>query len=193
MEPINELSRNHPTGLWKLSIIVGLVGGMAGCAHAKSVTSAAPEPAPAAEPAPAPKPAQRMMQPAVAEEPTPVRTESVYFDFDKSELKPAGQDFLSGFGDLLAKHPELHVRIEGNCDERGTAQYNVALGYRRADSAKKYLVQMGANEGQITTISYGKEKPRAKGHDEEAWRQNRRDDFVPDRSTVLEKPVAVTP
>jgi peptidoglycan-associated lipoprotein len=84
----------------------------------------------------------------------------------------------------------LHVRIEGNCDERGTAQYNVALGYRRADSAKKYLLQMGASENQITTISFGKERPRAKGHDEESWRQNRRDDFVPDRKVLSVKPLA---
>jgi peptidoglycan-associated lipoprotein len=191
MERNEWMSRDHRRNSMRLSITVGLLAGLAGCAHSGSamVTSETPAPAPAAQPAPAPAP-----QPAVAEvQPIPVRTESIYFDFDKSELKPAGQEFLAGFGDLLAKHPDLHVRIEGNCDERGTAQYNIALGYRRADTAKKYLVQMGAKDGQIKTVSYGKERPRAKGHDEEAWAQNRRDDFIPDRDTLPAKPVAENP
>ncbi len=118
----------------------------------------------------------------------PVQVQSVYFDFDRSDLKPEGQEFLSQFGALLAKHPELHVRIEGNCDERGTAQYNIALGQRRAESARKYLEQMGATGAQVTTVSYGKERPKASGHGEAAWRENRRDDFVPDRQTVSANP-----
>jgi peptidoglycan-associated lipoprotein len=80
------------------------------------------------------------------------------------------------------------VRVEGNCDERGAAAYNLALGSKRAASAKAYLVQMGARDDQITTISYGKEKPRVQGHDEQAWSQNRRDDLVPSRDTVTANP-----
>ena len=178
-------------GMPKLTLGMGLLAALAGCAHSQK-TAAAPEPAPAvvaqAEPAPAPQP---MPEPvAAAPKPVPVDAESVYFDFDRAELKPAGEEALSAFGTLLAKHPELHVRIEGNCDERGTVQYNLALGNRRAESAKQYLERMGASEAQITTVSYGKERPRAQGHDEAAWRQNRRDDLVPDHATVSAQPVA---
>jgi peptidoglycan-associated lipoprotein len=78
----------------------------------------------------------------------------------------------------------LNLRIEGNCDERGSEEYNIALGQRRADAAKKYLLRMGERGTQISTISYGEDRPRAKGHDEDAWRQNRRDDFIPDRTSL---------
>src|SRR2546422_301333 len=75
------------------------------------------------------------------------------------------------------------IRIEGNCDERGSREYNLALGQRRADAAKKYLTDLGLAADRITTISYGKERPRAPGHDEEAWKENRRDDLVPSSQT----------
>ena len=158
----------------------------AACSHAKPSVATAPEPATAPPP---------VVQPAVAEAPAPpaplaVKTESLFFDFDRSELQPEGQTFLSEFGGLLAKHPELHVRVEGNCDERGSSQYNVALGYRRAEAAKKYLLGMGAHDDQVKTVSYGKERPRAEGHDEAAWRQNRRDDLIADHDTL---PVAGNP
>jgi len=180
----------HRRQLAGLLVGAGLLLGLAGCKHT-TAAAASNEPiaTPAPEPAPAPAPAAEPTPPAqAAVEPIPVETQGVYFDFDRSDLKPEGQEFLSQFGSLLSKHPELHVRIEGNCDERGTAQYNIALGQRRAESAKKYLEQMGASDGQISTISYGKERPRATGHDETAWRQNRRDDFVPDRQTVSANP-----
>ncbi len=101
---------------------------------------------------------------------------SLFFEFDSSTLTKDAQQKLAGVGDVLTKHPELKVRIEGNCDERGSEQYNLALGQRRADSAKKYLAGLGVKSEQITSISFGAEKPKALGHDEEAWRQNRRDD-----------------
>jgi len=82
---------------------------------------------------------------------------------------------------VLTAHPELKVRIEGNCDERGSEQYNLALGQRRADAAKKYLAGLGVQSPQITAISFGAEKPKAQGHDEEAWKQNRRDDVSAQR------------
>ncbi len=172
-----------------LLVGAGLLLGVAGCKHTTAAATssepiAAPAPAPAATPAPAPA---AQPAPAVAET-VPVETQSVFFDFDSSDLKPEGQDFLSQFGSLLAKHRDLHVRIEGNCDERGTAQYNIALGQRRADAARKYLVQMGASDEQLTTVSYGKERPKATGHGETAWRENRRDDFVPDKQSVTVNP-----
>ncbi len=187
MDRLEALKRNRGWSL--VSIAAALLLGVAGCAHTHASTaSTAPEPVSTVQPASAPEPAP---QPAAATAaPIPVPTDSIYFDYDQSTLKPDGQDFLASLGHLLAKHSELHVRVEGNCDERGTAQYNIALGQRRAESAKKYLVEMGAGDGQVTTVSYGKERPKASGHDESAWRQNRRDDFVPDRTTVSAEPMA---
>jgi len=80
--------------------------------------------------------------------------------------------------EFLKNNPDIRIRIEGNCDERGTSEYNLALGERRADSAAKFLVSLGISPDRIETISYGEERPLALGHSEEAWAQNRRDDFV---------------
>jgi peptidoglycan-associated lipoprotein len=101
---------------------------------------------------------------------------SLFFEFDAATLTKEAQEKLAVVADVLVKHPELTVRIEGNCDERGSEQYNLALGQRRAEAGKKYLDQLGVKETQITAISFGAEKPKAPGHDEEAWKQNRRDD-----------------
>ena len=106
-----------------------------------------------------------------------LRNVSVFFEFDSSTLTSEAKDKLSAVGTVLAKYPDLKVRIEGNCDERGSEQYNLALGQRRADAAKRYLTSMGAHDRQLTAISFGDQKPKATGHDEEAWRQNRRDDL----------------
>jgi len=107
-----------------------------------------------------------------------LRGVSVFFEFDSATLTKEAQEKLSNVANVLTAHPELKVRIEGNCDERGSGQYNLALGQRRADSAKKYLATLGVGSRQITAISFGAEKPKALGHDEEAWRQNRRDDLT---------------
>jgi peptidoglycan-associated lipoprotein len=106
-----------------------------------------------------------------------LRDVSVFFEFDSATLTQDAREKLSTIGGILAKHRDLKVRIEGNCDERGSEQYNLALGQRRAESAKRYLVSLGARESQLNAISFGAEKPRAHGHDEEAWRQNRRSDL----------------
>ena len=103
--------------------------------------------------------------------------EKIYFDFDKSDLKPEARAILRKKADWLLKHPEYSVRIEGNCDERGTNEYNLALGQRRADAAKKFLVALGVDESRISTISYGEERPVDPRHCEEAWAKNRRDEF----------------
>ena len=103
--------------------------------------------------------------------------EKIYFDFDKSDLKPEARAILRKKADWLLKHPEYSVRIEGNCDERGTNEYNLALGQRRADAAKKFLVALGVDEARISTISYGEERPADPRHCEEAWAKNRRDEF----------------
>ena len=102
----------------------------------------------------------------------------IYFDFDKSDLRPEAQTILKEKADWLRAHPEYSLRIEGNCDERGTNEYNLALGERRASAAKKFLVALGIADSRIATISYGEERPADPAHNEEAWAKNRRDEFV---------------
>lgn len=102
----------------------------------------------------------------------------VYFDFDRYDIKTDQKKRIIGNAEYLKENSNLVVRVEGNCDERGTNEYNMALGERRANSAKNYLINLGVSAGRIKTISYGEERPLNYGHDELAWSQNRRDDFV---------------
>jgi peptidoglycan-associated lipoprotein len=102
----------------------------------------------------------------------------VYFDFDTSDIRNDQVSRIEVNGDFLKKNAMLNIRIEGNCDPRGTKEYNMALGERRALSSKKYLENLGISEGRMTTISYGKERLLLHGQDELSWAQNRRDDFV---------------
>jgi peptidoglycan-associated lipoprotein len=104
--------------------------------------------------------------------------EKIYFDFDSSALSEDARKALTGNAGYLRTSAAAKLRIEGNCDERGSAEYNIALGEKRAEAAKKYLVTMGIPEDRLATISYGKEKPADQGHDESAWAKNRRDDFT---------------
>ena len=104
-------------------------------------------------------------------------SEKIYFDYDKADLKADAQATLENKAKFLQDNPSYSVTIEGNCDERGTNEYNLALGERRADAAKKFLNSLGISADRITTVSYGEEKPVASGHDETAWSQNRRDEF----------------
>lgn len=107
-----------------------------------------------------------------------VALEKIYFDFDAYKLSDHARSTLVKTADLLKNDPAVKVRIEGNCDERGSDEYNLALGERRAKAAKEYLVTMGIPANNLSVISYGKEKPADPGHDEAAWAKNRRDDFV---------------
>lgn len=104
-------------------------------------------------------------------------SENIYFDFDKSDLKPPARGILRKKADWLRQHPDYTVRIAGNCDERGTSEYNLALGERRANSAKKFLANLGISGDRISTISYGEERPADPRHTPEAWAKNRRDTF----------------
>jgi peptidoglycan-associated lipoprotein len=97
----------------------------------------------------------------------------VYFDYDQSEIRPDARPILQAQADWLARYPQVFVRIEGNCDERGTREYNFALGARRADAVREFLIDRGVSAGRITTISYGKERPIDPGPDEAAWAKNR--------------------
>ncbi len=103
---------------------------------------------------------------------------SVYYDFDKSDIKPEFRPMIEAHAGYLREHSQATVRVEGNCDERGSREYNLALGQRRADGVKKVLGLLGVAEQRVETTSWGEEKPRAGGHDEAAWAQNRRSDII---------------
>jgi peptidoglycan-associated lipoprotein len=105
-------------------------------------------------------------------------TQSIHFDFDKSDLRSDAQAILDSKIPILLANPQVSIQIAGNTDERGSTQYNLALGQRRAAAAKRYLTDHGIDESRIETVSYGEERPVAQGHDEESWAQNRRDDFT---------------
>jgi peptidoglycan-associated lipoprotein len=104
--------------------------------------------------------------------------EDIYFEFDKSQLLPAAQEVLRSKADWLRANPDATAIIEGHCDERGTNEYNLALGDRRAESAKGFLVDLGIAGSRLTTISYGEERPVDPAHNEQAWAMNRRAHFV---------------
>lgn len=102
----------------------------------------------------------------------------ILFDYDKSSLTPEAQEILRSHAPVFVKYKEYRLVVEGHCDERGTVEYNLALGEERAAQAAKYLVNLGVEKERIKTISYGKEKPLVPGHDETAWAKNRRAHFV---------------
>ena len=101
----------------------------------------------------------------------------VYFAFDKFNVENQYKEMLKQKSDLMKQFPSIRVRIEGNCDDRGTQEYNLALGERRARGAYEYLVMLGVNPNQLEMISYGKENPAVQRNNEAAWAKNRRDDF----------------
>jgi peptidoglycan-associated lipoprotein len=103
---------------------------------------------------------------------------SIYFDYDQYVIKDEYKALVEAHAKYLQANRALRIIIQGNTDERGTREYNIALGQRRADAAKKLMMVLGASESQIETVSFGKEKPRREGHDESAWSENRRDDIV---------------
>ena len=102
----------------------------------------------------------------------------IHFDFDKYNIRREDAEILKENAALLKKNPKITIQIEGHCDERGTVEYNLALGERRANNTKKYLASLGVSAARISTISYGKEKPLDPGHNEEAWARNRRAHIV---------------
>jgi peptidoglycan-associated lipoprotein len=105
-------------------------------------------------------------------------TDSVYFDFDKSFIVPKFDDVINAHAEYLKANPDLNVEIQGNCDERGSREYNIGLGNRRALAVKAGLEILGIQGSRISITSFGSEKPIALGHDESSWQQNRRADFV---------------
>jgi peptidoglycan-associated lipoprotein len=100
-----------------------------------------------------------------------------YFDFDKSDIRPDAQQTLTSDSDFLKQHTDIKFTLEGHCDERGSEEYNLGLGDRRATAARSFLVNLGVSTDRINTISYGKDKPVCTDHDEDCWQKNRRAHF----------------
>ena len=107
-----------------------------------------------------------------------LKAQTVYFDFDKSSIRASEQPKLTEVANYLKSNPTHYVLVEGNCDERGTEEYNRSLGERRALAAREYLAKLGIDPNHIDTVTYGEDKPEVNGHDEAAWSKNRRDAFI---------------
>ena len=164
---------------------VGVSMSMMSCAKKQvgvaQPTKVEPKPAPTPAPKPAPTPAPSVTDVDKAQklraEIQAFESTYVYFDFDKSEIKPEAKSVLENKAAWLREHPEYNVSIQGHCDERGTNEYNLALGDRRAKSAMKYLNALGISADRMSTISYGEERPVCTEHAESCWWKNRRDEF----------------
>lgn len=162
----------------KLLISIILVNLLAACASQKPIEpeAAAPEPAPVVE-APAPAPAPVVEVDPLNDPNSLLAKRSTFYPFDVSVVQDADKPAVQAHAKYLSEHPNRTVRLEGNCDERGSNEYNLGLGQRRANGVKQMLLLGGARASQIETVSYGEEKPRAAGHSESAWSQNRRTDI----------------
>ena len=106
-----------------------------------------------------------------------IQDQKIFFDFDRFDIRAEYQNTLREKADVLKRYSQINVLIEGHCDERGTEEYNMALGERRARAAYEYLLKLGVSPNQLQMISYGKDRPAVMGGDESAWSQNRRDEF----------------
>ena len=124
-------------------------------------------------PAPAPTPAQPNLSDLFAQ-----NVQDAYFDLDKSDLRDDARNALTKDAEFLRSYPQAHISIEGHCDERGSTEYNLGLGQRRAEAAKNFLISLGISGDRIETTSWGKERPFCTEHNEECWQQNRRAHFV---------------
>lgn len=113
---------------------------------------------------------------------TDVKTSTIYFGFDDYTLTQEAQATLSAMAEGLKANKSVVIQIEGHCDERGTVEYNLALGERRAQSVKNFLTQLGVESARLSTISYGEEKPVVQGHAEDSWQKNRRAEFIVTKS-----------
>jgi len=179
---------------WTMVLLVALSMASllaAGCASNETVKKEEPAAATVkAESAPEPQQMETPKSEPKVEETKPVEAmsakasasaisfEAVYFDFDKADLRQDARAVLGKNAEALKGKSDIKVKIEGNCDARGSAEYNLALGERRAKSAMQYLTTLGIAADRISTISYGKEKANASGNDESVWSKDRRDDFV---------------
>jgi len=154
-------SKVSPTDSTTYTITATGPGGSASATAAVSVNAPPP-------PTPAPAPVRDFNQ----------EVRDAYFDTDKADIRPDAREALAKTADFLKSEPSIKVTIEGHCDERGSTEYNLGLGDRRAAAVKAYLVSLGVSAGQLTTVSFGKEKPFCQEHGEPCWQQNRRGHFV---------------
>jgi len=151
----------------------GIVAVFLGCAKKQVVKAEEEVTKPKAE---APKTEEMSPQAARAKEVEQL-LQTIHFDFDKYEIRPGDAKILKENAKVLREYPEVKVVIEGHCDERGSDEYNLALGERRAKAARDYLVTLGIKKKRLSAISYGEERPVDPGHDEDAWAKNRRAEF----------------
>ena len=153
---MNVLTRVSLMAVLALALLAG-----AGCAKKSTETS----------------PADIYGDPALRDAAQQISSGVVYFDFDKYEIRPVYRDMLRQKADLMKRFPQIRVRIEGHCDARGTQEYNLALGERRARAAYDYMAMLGVNPSQMELISFGKERPAVEGSGEAVWSKNRRAEF----------------
>jgi peptidoglycan-associated lipoprotein len=149
-----------------------------GCSHTTPKTEAPPATITSAAQSTGHPPLHRqdVAESTPAENRANVADNAIYFDFDSAMIRSDARSALQKIGRAIA-HSKKSVRIEGNCDERGTTEYNIALGDHRAREAQRYLERLGVPDRRISVVSYGSERPKYPGHDESAWAKNRRDDF----------------
>ncbi|HET7364281.1 MAG TPA: peptidoglycan-associated lipoprotein Pal [Burkholderiales bacterium] len=165
----------------KTTLAVLAVGILAGCATQSSEESS---------PAPAPSPGSMSTSSSARGAPgtgvaasrsagvSMPQARSVYYEYDQSTIRADGTKVVDANAQYLREHPDLKIKVEGNADERGSREYNLALGQRRADAVQKRMTILGIPSDRIESVSYGKEKPKATGHDETSWSENRRSDIV---------------
>jgi peptidoglycan-associated lipoprotein len=168
---------NKMTARTATVLTVAAMIGLAGCAHKKPKTLPPPPPEstmPSSDNGASSGSGSSIVPGSRADFLQQVGSDTVHFDTDKSDVNSEGQGILAAQAKWLVAHPNVRVTLEGHCDERGTREYNLALGDRRATSAKNTLVAAGVSADRINTISYGKERPVANGSDESSWAQNRR-------------------
>jgi peptidoglycan-associated lipoprotein len=155
---------------------------MYGCASTPETKPTEPQASPAQPPAPPPGAAVKPLQPSTVQGDSlkdgTLGKRSVFYDLDKYDVKDEYRPILQAHGKYLAEHRSTKMLIQGNCDERGSREYNIALGQRRAEGVKRMLVLMGATESQVEPVSLGEEKPRCNEHNENCWQQNRRSDML---------------
>jgi len=155
---------------------------MYGCASTPETKPAEPQAAPAQPPAAPPSSAVQPVQPGTVQGESlkdgTLGKRSVYYDLDKYDVKAEFRPLLQAHGKYLAEHRNAKMLVQGNCDERGSREYNIALGQRRSEGVKRMLVLMGATDSQVEPVSLGEEKPRCTEHAEGCWSQNRRSDML---------------
>jgi peptidoglycan-associated lipoprotein len=162
----------------KLIISIVLVNLLAACASEPKKEEAAPAPAPKAEaPKPAPAPAPKAEVDPLNDPSSILAGRSTYYPFDVAVVQEADKPLVQAHAKYLSEHSNRKVRLEGNCDERGSNEYNLGLGQRRADGVNKMLAAGGARAEQLDSVSYGEEKSRCTDHNEACWKQNRRTDL----------------